>query len=482
MKVGLLEICDGIKSEGKMHSLRSFQFRLFKGETVLIAGGSILEMDMIVEILSGRENLTDGKVTVCGEVVSREGEMTAWRPHIVTIDNIEAVINTVSAADNFFICSHAEQPFFAADRKNKAILRELFRKFDVCISEKKPVSEMSSLQIVLFLILKQYYHEPEKVVLIDRRKISLSDTEFAEVYRLMGRLKARGMTFVVLDYSVNPQWDMLDEIVLIKEAKTVLHADISLLTEKERMALSNENLQTTAEHFSEKKRDDVQNIMQMRGVSTFMLHRVDLDLAPGEVAVISYSKYDAARHFFQVLTGREGIETGTFCIAGRQSRAHTVYERVQEGLDSIDRFGSVSYLYKNMTAYENFSFRKGMRLKEIWRNRRYKTYLKKMLAEIVGYDVADVKAGELLPIELVRVKFQEQKLARPKVLVCMDPFSSVDAGLRIEMRKQIDAVAANGTGVILLSSLGPVRRLRQYTQYILTNSGELRRIAPINAD
>ena len=74
---------------------------------------------------------------------------------------------------------------------------------------------------------------------------------------------------------------------------------------------------------------------------------------------------------------------------------------------------------------------------------------------------------------MLRVKYRGQQLARPLALVCMDPFSSVDLGLRGEMERLLESLAADGIAVLVFSRLSRIRRMSQYTQDELIGSRQL---------
>ena len=470
MKSEFLRIEDAARQEKGMQVLRAFSLMVCRKEITVISGASVLETDCIGKVLSGNGNFDSGCIFLKGKMISNQGSMEEWKQHVTPISDGNSLIQSVSVVDNFFICSREKQPFFARDRQNLRILQELLKKFNLSIDPEEPVEQLNALEAYELLLLKAFYHNPERAVFLDRRRIALSEEEFCQLTDLMGRLKACGMTFLILTYSLSSHHiEFVDSLVIVRDAQTVFQKESRFLTDREKAVLCHDNLNAGALLVADT--GPGRRVLELQNVSSDHLAGADMILHQGETAAVYYTIYVAVQELFGILTGMTIPREGAVLLNGKASRAANRQERMDEGVVGVEEFLSPSYLFENFTALENFCLPKGLRLRRIWHSCRYRRYLEQTLNQLCGREVSELHLGELTARERLLIKLHSLIMVRPRVLVCLDPYAGVDQSLRGEVDHLLSRLSAMGTGVILFSRLDRVRQLTQYTQYILTGNG-----------
>lgn len=472
MKKEFLRISNGRKETEGLELLQDFYLNVYEQSVTLITGGSVLEMNCIADLLAGKQNFSSGEVEFCGERINRVGNMQFLAEHIAMISDSNRLVNTVSIVDNFFICSESRQPFFAQDGKNRKKLQELLDEFEVDIDLDRKAGSLDFVQQCQLQLLKQYYHG-KQAVLWDKRKTSLSNEEFLELYELMSRLKRRGMTFLVLDYILYPCWSYLDTLVVIRKAGTILHEDVALLSDWQKQTILEDLMNREARQRPVAVTYQRNTVFQLQDIYTEYLFQVNLKLHAGEIAAIYYENFEVAQDLLHIINGDKVAERGDVLICGRHSAARGRDQRVREGVSCVQTYGSSGYLFHNFSALDNYSLPKGLKFRGLWVFGSYQSHLKKVLNTMAGRNIALLPPEELTPKETLLVRFQAEILARPKALVCVNPFSSVDRGLRTDVAQLIDQIAKQGTAVILLTRFEDIRSSDRYTQYELTEEGTL---------
>ncbi len=475
MRQVILQISEGTKQKDGMTVLRDFYLNIEEQSIILIAGGSVLEMSCVQQLLSGLDSFTSANLWIGREKILNARQMQALHSQIHVLSDKNKMLSTVSIVDNFFLCNNERLPFFAEDRNNSLILKEIMQRFSIDIDLTARADSLDLLQQYQIQLLKQYYLG-HKVILLDKRNISLADEEFQKLCMLMVQLKKTGMTFLVLAYQLPSCWDMYDTVVIIHDGTTILHKQTSQFTEEQRGIILKES--ALREHYAvgTEKGEDEQAVFQLRDVNSEYLYNINLQLRKGEIAAIYYLYYDAAQELYQILSGDRRCTSGEICICGKRSKAKNRQQRVREGVALIEEFGQDTYLFENMTVLENYCLPKGLKFGRLWNNPRYMKHLKKTLNEQIGRNVADLPVRDLSPKEKLTVKFYAQMLSRPSVLICSDPFSSVDHQMKELVKKLLADVARRGIAILLLSRFETIQEINYYTQYRLDGEGVLERI------
>lgn len=469
MKRELLRIVGGSKTVHGMELLHDVFLDLYERETILIAGASVLETNCLADLLTGKEHFTSGHIYYEGELDNRIGNTRILRRQIAEVPQDGGMVENASLTDNFFVYSKTlKQPFFVEDKKNKTVLREIFERFWVDIDPDASAASLSFLQRYQFQLLKLYFCG-KRIIFLDKRQTRLSGEDFRDLCGLMDRLKQHGMTFLILDYVVE-SFDSIDTLVVVREASTVLHEDVSLLSEKQRRAIM--ETETRAKR-TERPQDTRNVVLRLDRVYTEWLNGVDFTLHKGEIVAICYQSYETGHALYQLLTGREKPWYGTLQIKGRTSMHTDPARRVREGVANIEEFATTDYLFENFTALQNYCFPKGLNFKRIWSSRSYQRYLKSELIRFSGRELANEFPLDLQPEESLRIRYRAQLLARPDVLICKNPFSSVDQAMREEVLQLLTEIAQQGTAIVLFSRLDSTRSIKRFTRYELDRSGTL---------
>lgn len=475
MKKELLRISNGTKKTGSLTVLKDFNLSVHEGEIVMILGGNMLEMRTVFDIITGETDLSSGQIHVQGKSVSRNGSMRGWKHKTVDMEFYNLMVDNLSITDNFFLCTDHKVPFFARDKQNRQVLQALLREFSVEIDPDQPVESLRLLQRAQLLLLKQYYYNPEKPVVLEQRTQLMSEAEVTELLDLMNHLKQRGMTFLMLDYSAGNflrEKERFDRVVVISGAITAFQKEVRFITEEETAFLKKEEWLTVQQELDPAP-DEETVVLELKDVTTQALDGVNYRIRRGEISVISYAGYEPGEEMYKLLIGETGYESGSLLIDEKPSRAMTRYARTEEGVWGIRAFQEDADLLPNITLPDNLGLPRGLKIGEIWYHPRYRRYLARAVEALCGEGSAKKTLKELSPQEKITVRLQAIKMAKPKVIVCLNLLSSVDEQLRESLVEQFVALAKSGCAIILLSHLKEVRQKKQYTQWKLGIDGKL---------
>ena len=203
MRKEFLRIRNGIKKGDDGEKLRDLEMVAYEGEITLVLAGRILEMECLSNLLSGRDSLSYGTVYYRGEKVSPLRAMELLKREVVCLGENSGLVEGLSIADNLFVLNGRniwQEHFFAQDRRNNQKLVQLLEEFEIAIKPYQKVAALGQLQRYQIRLLK-LFKAGTRIVLLDQRLMHLTELEKQMLYQLIHKLRDRGVTFIVLDYT-----------------------------------------------------------------------------------------------------------------------------------------------------------------------------------------------------------------------------------------------------------------------------------------
>ncbi|ARO13814.1 sn-glycerol 3-phosphate transport system ATP-binding protein [Ketogulonicigenium robustum] len=161
---------------------------------------------------------------------------------------------------------------------------------------------------------------------------------------------------------------------------------------------------------------------------TDVIHGVDMDIAAGEFIVILGPSGCGKSTLLRMIAGLEGITGGEIAIGGRV--VNTLEPRERGCAMVFQNYA----LYPHMSVAQNIGY--ALRVAGVGRSERDAKV--RDVAKAVGLDAfLDRKPGELSGGQRQRVAMARAMVREPKVFLFDEPFSNLDAKLRVAMRAEV---------------------------------------------
>ena len=477
MRKEFLRIENGIKKGIRVEQLQDIQIAAYEGEVTLIVGYRMQELETISRLLQGMDDFDYGTIFFQGKKVSTSGRMDFMKTRVVRLAENFELSETHSIADNMFVLNGrkmGQEPFFVQEKQNLENLQHLLKMFDLNMSAHQLVRELNRLQHYQIRLLRLFCDNVQ-AVLLDQRMLRLTDEELYELYRLIGLLKRKGMTFLVLDYRLPTFREEIDSMTVVRDGFTCLQYDLHHMQEWKLRAFETAlEVETRQDPFLPCD-PDAPCLLELVNISTENLTRVSLRLRRGEIAIVECRNHEVEQAFYDLLIGEQHPISGALYIENVLSTAVKREQRIHEGMMGFDRTDYEDESFYNLTVFDNYVMKKGMKIKDLWLKPRYKNHIKRELDRMFGRKIADERLYNLDLAELQRLQFLSYQLAHPKVLVCLNPFSSVDIQTARDAEVSIQNIADLGIGVLILSRSHSFGGVGGAARYVLDKNGVLQR-------
>jgi len=222
--VSALVLREVSKNYGAIQALTNVSLEVKPGQVVGLMGDNGAGKSTLVKIVAGNFPQTHGTVEVDGEVVHFHKPIDARNVGIEAVYQDLAIADNLTAAENVFLGRELKKgwgPFAVLDKQ--AMIDRSAELFDELKSETRPgdlVRKMSGGQRQAVAIARTRLSNA-KVVLMDEPTAAISVRQVAEVLELIRRLKAQGVSVVLISHRMPDVFAVCDQIVVLRRGNKV---------------------------------------------------------------------------------------------------------------------------------------------------------------------------------------------------------------------------------------------------------------------
>jgi simple sugar transport system ATP-binding protein len=228
--VSVLELRNISKSFGAIRALTDVDLTLARGEVLGLMGDNGAGKSTLVKIMAGNFPPTAGEMRIDGEVVHFTKPVQAREKGIEVVYQDLALCDNLTAAANIFLGREMKRwmgPLRVLDHAGMFSRAGVL--FEELKSETRPrdlVKQMSGGQRQAVAIARTRLSDP-KLVLMDEPTAAISVRQVAEVLELIRRLKAQGVSVMLISHRMPDVFTVCDRVVVMRRGRKVADKPIA---------------------------------------------------------------------------------------------------------------------------------------------------------------------------------------------------------------------------------------------------------------
>ncbi len=455
----LLEMRQISKSFPGVRALDEVSFDLQAGEIHALVGENGAGKSTLMKILAGvyPHPTYEGDVVVDGEPRRFARVADAERAGIAVVHQELSLVRELSIAENIFLGREPRSLGVIRSEELFSRARGVLEALHLTMEPHLPVGHLGIGQQHLVEIAKALSRDA-RILVLDEPTAALTESEAEILFGILERLRAKGAGIVYISHKLDEVFRLANRITVLRDGRSVGTAAAREL-DKPRV-IARMVGREVGDVFPEVERAPGEVVFEARGVTVedpnvrgkLLVDDVTISVRRGEVlgiaGLVGAGRSDLLMALFGAHPGRRG---GEVFVAGKAVRVRHPWDALREGIGFVTedrkRFGLLldQSLLHNMTLAS--------------------------LRGLLTDDDAETAAGERAVRELrikapsvsVRVETlsggNQQKavlakwlLTGPKVLFLDEPTRGIDVGAKQEIYVQINALAAAGLAIVLVSS------------------------------
>ncbi len=432
-----------------------------QGEVHAIAGENGAGKSTLMKIMTGVFPADPGgKVLIDGHAVVIRDPVHARSLGISIIYQELSMVENLTVAENIFLAREPRGRFglidkARMDRETAAVLERL----QLDIDPGTPVSDLSIGQKQMIEIAKALSYE-SRLIIMDEPTASLSHHETETLIGLIKNLRAQSIAIVYISHRLEEIFEIADRVTILRDGKTVDSLPIADVTREllVRKMVDREISQFYGEHESTASSEVVMSVrgLSMRHAAPHQarVENIDFDLHRGEVlgffGLIGAGRTEIMEMIFGVRPYRGEIRIGGDVVAVRDPG-----DAISHGVGFVTEDRKSQGLVLGMSVRENFSL---THLSDYcafdFVNERREAESCREYVQTLGIKTPSInqRVINLSGGNQQKVVISKWVARKPKILIVDEPTRGIDVGAKAEVHALLARLAAQGVGVIVISS------------------------------
>lgn len=468
-----LELVDLMKNFGPNRVLKGVNLRLISGRVTALLGANGAGKSTLIKILAGVHAQTSGDVRVGGESVEYDTPMAAVRLGIRTVHQRidDAIIPGLSVAENLLFEEIALGATKRISSLNKLLprAREIAATLDLEWDDaflKRDVYELGIADCQMLLLARALSTTPE-VLVLDEPTSTLSQSEAERLFRIVRRLRDRGVAILYVSHRLSEINALADELAVLRDGRIVDSQVLPFDLKAAVTAMLGDGISSDAAELEELYGGDT--VLNISGHQIFEHSKpIDLEFRGGEVTgiigLIGAGKTELAERIF----GSGKNASGTMTLGNKAYEPSSPKAAISKGVHLVPEDRAAQGMLPGWSVARSLSlpflqdFVKGSILSKSQETSRAEHAINQFAVVTTGPDQAvDALSGGNQQKVMVARWMQRA----PAVLVLDEPFRGVDIGARRVISTRAREQAAAGSAVIMICS--DVDEVREMADRIL---------------
>jgi ribose transport system ATP-binding protein len=436
-------------------ALDNVHFDLRRGEVHALCGENGAGKSTLMKIISGLYRSDEGDVVFKGETRHFHSIQDAQAVGITIIHQELNLVPHLSVAENIFLAREPKKGLFIDKKKMEADAQVYLDRLKVNIKASDLVLSLSVARQQMVEIAKALSLSAE-VLIMDEPTSSLTDSEIDRLFEIIHELKAEGVGIIYISHRLDELRRIVDRVTVMRDGRYVSTRNLADVSVDDIVAaMVGRSLEDKFPERTSKPTEEV--IFSVRDLHTEdSFHDVGFTLRRGEIlgfaGLMGAGRTEVARAIF----GADPKSGGEIELAGQPLRIRSPIDAINAGIAYLSEDRKLNGLAVKMSVKANLTMANMAAV-----SNRYGFIDARAEAEVAEryIKMLSIKTPSIHQIAKNLSGGNQQKVVIGKwlfrssrILFFDEPTRGIDVGAKFAIYQLLDELAADGIGVILITS------------------------------
>jgi ribose transport system ATP-binding protein len=436
--------------------VQGVSFEVRAGRALGLVGENGAGKSTLMNILGGNLRSDAGEMRWNGGRYSPGSPREAERAGIGFIHQELNLFQNLTIAENLFIGGFPRRLGMIDRRAMRERAGVVLRDLQLGHGPDTPVERLSAGERQLVEVAKALMFEA-RLIILDEPTTSLTARESGRLFRIVRRLRERGMALIYISHNLEHVRALCDDLVILRDGQVVGRGLMSEFTLDQMVSLmvGREITQFFPPRATKPKPEVV---LEVRGVSQpGVVRDITFELRQGEVLGISGLMGSGRSELARILFGLDGYARGEMLLAGEPLNDLSPRERIGRGMAFLTEDRRADGLCLEASVGENITL---VALGQL--ANRMRLVRREQAREAVGRmrDAVRLTPGarDDQPVKTLsggnqqKVVLAKWILNEPRVFILDEPTRGIDVGAKCEVYRLINELVGRGAAVLMISS------------------------------
>jgi ribose transport system ATP-binding protein len=450
------------KQFGAVRALNNVSFDVTPGELHAVMGENGAGKSTLMKILSGVISEFEGELWLHNKPVNFSSTRDAENAGVSIIHQELNLVEQLSVAANIFLGRESRSWFgILNQREMDDRAADLLAELDTNISPRASVGTLRVGDQQLVEIAKALSLQAE-ILIMDEPTSALTESEVARLYRVIDKLRLRGVTILYISHKMDEVFRLADRITVLRDGQfvqTINRTDTTPRTIAHLMV--GRDIAPSKNHSSEQ---NATVVLETKNLSLpwpghsrgWRLQNVNLKLHRGEILGIAGLMGAGRTELLECLFGASELSPhGEILLEGKPRHFRHPSQAMQAGIAMVTEDRKRLGLFAHMSVRENITvcaLSDVASVGIISHSGETAAAVSQIQAMSVKTDGPEAMITTLSGGNQQKCIIGRCMLTNPKVLLLDDPTRGVDIGAKAELYLLMERLASDGMAIIVTSS------------------------------
>ncbi|MBN9274012.1 MAG: sugar ABC transporter ATP-binding protein, partial [Mesorhizobium sp.] len=319
--VGSLAFSGLTKAYGSTVVLDRFTHVFAPGRVHALMGKNGSGKSTLVKVLSGAVQPSAGTIHLDGAQLAFASPADAMAAGIATVHQELSVIPSLSIGENIYLGRLPTKRRFGVAvvdwEKLHAGAAALLHDMGLDLDPRQPASALSVGQQQVIEIVKAMSFNP-KILLLDEPTSALASREVEQLFALVRRLRARGVTMVYITHRMSELFEIADECVVLRDGALIGAIEMADATPQKIVNMMFGDVANTKRPARVPIDRTVRPVLEVRNLtSANRFSEISFDLYPGEILGFAGLLGSGRTEILRAVFGADRADGGTVAVDGK---------------------------------------------------------------------------------------------------------------------------------------------------------------------
>lgn len=454
----VLEMINVTKRFPGVIALQNVSLKVKTGTVHALMGENGAGKSTLMKCLFGIYSMDEGKILFGGKEVAFANSKQALESGVSMVHQELNQVRQRNVMDNIWLGRYPKKGIFIDEKKMYDDTAAIFKSLDINIDPRSKVSSLSVSEMQMVEIAKAVSYD-SKIIVMDEPTSSLTEKEVEHLFKIIRTLQSKNVAVIYISHKMEEILKISDEVTIMRDGQYIATKSAKELTTDEIIKLMvGRDLSQRFPAKLNQPGDVILKVRDLTAETAGSFTDVNFELRKGEILGIAGLVGSKRTEVVEALFGIRGLKSGTIEVNGKEVKNHSPQHAIKNGFALVTEERRATGIYPDLSISFNSiianlaQYRKGIFLSDSKVHDDTKWVIDSMKVKTPSQKTP---IGSLSGGNQQKVIIGRWLLTRPDILLLDEPTRGIDVGAKFEIYQLINQLAAEGKGIIMISSEMP---------------------------
>ncbi|MDR7001246.1 galactose/methyl galactoside ABC transporter ATP-binding protein MglA [Neobacillus niacini] len=455
----LLEMNNITKRFPGVIALQNVSLKVKAGSVHALMGENGAGKSTLMKCLFGIYSMDEGKIVFDGKEVAFANSKQALENGVSMVHQELNQVRQQNLMDNIWLGRYPKKGIIIDEKKMYDDTLAIFKSLDINLDPRSKVSALSVSEMQMVEIAKAVsYHS--KIIVMDEPTSSLTENEVNHLFKIIRKLQSENVAIIYISHKMEEILKISDEVTIMRDGQYIATKSAKDLTTDEIIKLMvGRDLSQRFPTKINQPGDIILKVSDLTAEAEGSFSGVNFELRKGEILGIAGLVGSKRTEVMESLFGMRSLKSGTIEVNGKVVQNPSPQHAIKNGFALVTEERRTTGIYPELSISFNSIISnlkqyktKGLFLsdKKVFDDTKWVIDSMKVKTPSQKTSIGSLSGGNQQKVIIGR-----WLLTKPDILLLDEPTRGIDVGAKFEIYQLINQLAAEGKGIIMISSEMP---------------------------